>query len=149
MENRVFREKSLDRIKSPDDMRDYMHISSPRLWMVLSAILALLIGFVIFAIAARVENTVSGQAQVITFSDTEEPITTIVMELPAETKDMVDVGMEFRINGQIGVVSLVYSDQNATFAAAKLNDPTILLKDGIYDAEIVLERISPLSFLVN
>ena len=149
MDNKVFREKSLERIKSPDDMRDYLHISSPRLWMVLAAILAFLIGFVVYASSTRIENTVSGQAEAYTFSELEEPVTVIVMALPIEMKDVVAVGMEFRIGAQKASVVAVSTDSDSTVVSAKLDDPSILLKDGTYDAEIVLERISPLSFLMN
>ena len=149
MDNKVFREKSLERIKSPDDMRDYLHISSPRLWMVLAAILAILIGFVIYASCTSIENTVSGQAEAYTFSELEEPVTVIVMTLPIEMKDVVRVGMEFRTGGQTASVVAVSTDSDSTVVSARLDDPSVLLKDGTYDAEIVLERISPLSFLMN
>ena len=149
MDNKVFREKSLERIKSPDDMREYLHISSPRLWMVLAAILAILIGFVVYASSTRIENTVSGQAEVYSFSDIEEPVSIIFMTLPIEMGDVIDVGMELRINGQKGNVIAVATDKGSTAVSAKLDDPSVLLKDGTYDAEIVLERISPLSFLMN
>ena len=149
MENKVFREKSLERIKSPDDMRDYLHISSPRLWMVLAAILAILIGFVVYASCTRIENTVSGQAEVYTFSDIEEPVSIILMTFPIEMGDVIDVGMELRISGQKGSVIAVATDTGSTAVSAKLDDPSVLLKDGTYDAEILLEQISPLSFLMN
>ena len=139
----------MERIKSPDDMRDYLHISSPRLWMVLSAILVILVGFVVFAGLTRIENTVSGQAEAHTYTELEEPFTVIVMTLPLEMADVVKVGMEFRIDGQKGSVIAVVTDKESTAVSAKLDDPSVLLKDGTYDAEIVLERISPLSFLAN
>ena len=149
MENRVFREKSLERIKSPDDMHEYLHISSPRLWMVLSIILAFLIGFIVYAGIARIENVVSGQAEVYTFSDLEKPICTITMQLPTGMDDMIEVGMEFRIEGQEGTVISVAAQNEYAYVVAELNDPDVLLKTGTYDAEIVLERVSPLSFLIN
>ena len=149
MENRVFREKSLERIKSPDDMHEYLHISSPRLWMVLSVILAFLVGFIVYAGLARIENVVSGQAEVYTFSDWETPVSSITMQLPTGMDDMIGVGMEFRIAGQEGKVTSVAAQKEFTVIVAELNDPDVLMKTGTYDAEIVLERVSPLSFLIN
>ena len=152
MDNNIFRKESLERIESPDDIRKYLHISSPRLWMVLSAILVVLVGFVIYSSVVTIENTISVQAEVTTFSDIndiDEPVSVITVELPAEMKDMIEVGMLFRIAGQEGkVVSLLAMD-DVVVAAARLYDSSVLLQSGTYDAEIVLENISPLSFLMN
>ena len=41
MEN-LFRKKSLDRISSPEELHDYLRVTSPSLWMVLAAIMVLL-----------------------------------------------------------------------------------------------------------
>ena len=148
-ENRLFRKKSLDRITSPEDIRNYMHISSPRLWMILSAILVLLIGFVVFASITQVENTISGKANIITVTDLEEAPLTILIELPEGMGDLIDVGMAFRINELTGKVTLVIEQDDMTAVSGVFDDPSIMLKPGIYDAEIILERITPFSFLLN
>ena len=57
MENGLFRQKSIDRISSPESLHDYMRVTSPRLWMILAAIIALLAGFIVFASMATMENT--------------------------------------------------------------------------------------------
>jgi threonine dehydratase len=44
MENGLFRQKSMDHISSPESLHDYMRVTSPRLWMILAAIVALLEG---------------------------------------------------------------------------------------------------------
>ena len=49
MENQLFRKKSLERISSPEEMHDYMRVTSPRLWMILAAIVVLLGGFIAYA----------------------------------------------------------------------------------------------------
>ncbi len=49
MENGLFRKKSLERISSPEQLHDYMHVTSPRLWMLLIAVAVLLIGFLAYA----------------------------------------------------------------------------------------------------
>ena len=52
-----FRKKSMDRISSPDEMRDYLRVTSPRLWMLLGTIILLLAGFVFYAATSRMEST--------------------------------------------------------------------------------------------
>ena len=57
MENGLFRKKSMERISSPEELHDYMRVTSPRLWMILGAIVALLVGFIVYASTATMENT--------------------------------------------------------------------------------------------
>ena len=52
MESGLFRQKSVERISSPEDLHEYMRVTSPRLWMILIAILVLLAGFILFASTA-------------------------------------------------------------------------------------------------
>ena len=40
MEKTLFRKESYDRISSPEQMRDYMRVTSPLLWMLLAAMIA-------------------------------------------------------------------------------------------------------------
>ena len=40
----IFRKKSLDRINGPEEMRDYVRVTTPSVWMVLAAIALLVIG---------------------------------------------------------------------------------------------------------
>ena len=149
MENQLFRKKSLEHIASPEDIRDYMHISSPRLWMILSAVLAILIGFVIFASVTTIENSVACKANVMSVPDEEKDSYTMLLELPAGMGDLIDIGMEFRINELPGRITMVIENDDMTFASGDLDDQSVMLKSGTYDAEVILERITPLSFLMN
>jgi hypothetical protein len=67
MESGLFRQKSVERISSPEDLHEYMRVTSPRLWMILIAILVLLAGFIIFASTATMENTMAIQVHAENF----------------------------------------------------------------------------------
>ena len=41
MENRLFRQQSMDQVNSPEQIRDYLRVTSPKLWMLIAAVLAL------------------------------------------------------------------------------------------------------------
>ena len=58
MDNQLFRQKSIDRISSPEELHDYMRVTSPRLWMILGAIVVLLAGFIVYASTVTLEYTV-------------------------------------------------------------------------------------------
>ena len=40
----IFRKKSLDKINGPEEMRDYVRVTTPSVWIVLTAIMLLVIG---------------------------------------------------------------------------------------------------------
>ena len=56
MESGLFRQKSVERISSPEDLHEYMRVTSPRLWMILTAIVVLLAGFIVYASTTTLEN---------------------------------------------------------------------------------------------
>ena len=151
MENKgLFRKEALARISSPEQMDDYMQVASPRLWMILSAIIALLIGFVIFASTATMENVMQVQADVTT--DTMEDGTKyslIVFDIPQGMDDVLKIGMPLRIGGQEGQIAVFYRSSEEDKAGGVLNDLSVLLLEGSYDVEIVTETTTPISFLLN
>ena len=54
----IFRKKSLERIQSPDQLDEYIHVANPAVWMVLAAIVLLLVGGGIWASVGTIEETV-------------------------------------------------------------------------------------------
>ncbi len=44
----LFRQKNLDRISTPEQLRDYIHVTTPGIWIVLLAIIILLAGVLIW-----------------------------------------------------------------------------------------------------
>jgi hypothetical protein len=49
MDNNIFREKSIERISSPEKLNDFIRVAKPSLWLVVSAIVILIIGMAIWA----------------------------------------------------------------------------------------------------
>ena len=146
----VFRKEALARISSPEQMEDYMQVASPRLWMILSAIIALLIGFVIFASTATMENVLTVQAEVAT--DTLEDGTKyslIVFDIPQGMDDVLKIGMPLRIGDKEGQIAVFYRTTEDNKAGGVLNDLSVLLLEGSYDVEVVTEKTTPISFLLN
>ena len=59
MSETIFREKSLDRISSPEQLDDYLKVSTPSLWIVLAAVIAMLVGIVVWANVDYLETTIN------------------------------------------------------------------------------------------
>ena len=145
MDNGLFRKKSMDRISSPEALHDYMRVTSPRLWMILAAIVLLLGGFIVYASTAKMENTIPIRVTVETYHMTAEETG------DSEREESVKIGMELRVLNNTGRVSWITTGENedansVVFEMDPLNYP---MKDGEYDAELVLESTTPISFLWN
>ena len=57
MDNKLFREKNLKRVSSPEELNDYLKVTTPRLWILLIAAIILLGGFIVWGTAGSVTIT--------------------------------------------------------------------------------------------
>lgn len=158
MDNGLFRKKSMDRISSPEALHDYMRVTSPRLWMILAAIVLLLGGFIVYASTAKMENIIPIRVTVETVrmsaeatGDEERDVAVVYSMVPKDQAESIKTGMQLRIMNNTGRVNWITTAEDAkessiVFEMDPLNYP---LKDGEYDAELVLESTTPISFLWN
>ena len=159
MENGLFRNMSIDRISSPEELHDYMRVTSPRLWMILAAIVILLAGFIVYASTATMENTMQIRVQLqkyhisseIAPDGEERDITYVASRLPLDQIDMVKTGMKLRLGKEVGHISwILTSDEDDQIDVVyEMDHAYIPMNDGEYDAELVLESTTPMSFLWN
>ena len=158
MSEPLFRQKSLERISSPEELHDYMRVTSPRLWMILSAVVILLAGFIIYASTTTMENTMEIKVNVDSVDlneglEGEEPDmrTFVTASLPLTMKDVVQPGMVVRIGQETGKVDYMGMDteSDTTYLMFNMDKGYIPLKDGEYTAQLVLESTTPISFLWN
>lgn len=156
MENQLFRKKSLERISSPEELHDYMRVTSPRLWMLLIAIVALLVGFIVYASTVTLENTIPVKVIVENMLTGEDgaPQPFYYSMLPMEQKDIVASGMKVRLGNAEGRVELITvdnaGDAERSVTVFYIMEPDNLnLRVGEYDGELVIESTTPISFLWN
>lgn len=136
-QEQIFRQKSLDRISSPEQMHDYLRVTSPQLWMLLAVVLSLLIGFVIFAGTTNMESAVTVKGTVTGGA--------CVVQLDVDQRDNLDPGMPVRIDGKEARITSLTQDQNGFTGTIDLGDLDI--PEGDYDVEIVMESTDPIHFL--
>lgn len=157
MENQPFRKQSLERIKSPDALNDYIHVARPSTWLVLGAIVLFLIGIIVWGVFGRVTLEVNG------FSVVEGGRIWVLVD----QKDMsrVEPGMEIRIGENKGEVEIVYPETSTLGEQCDLYgiypgshdrdqvvggvEGTMRIADGSYDCTIVLKSLAPISLLTN
>lgn len=51
----IFREKSIRRVSSPEQLNDYIRVTSPSVWIVLIALVVLLLGMLAWSVLGRIE----------------------------------------------------------------------------------------------
>ena len=158
MEKEIFRQKSLERVSSPEQLNDYIRVSRPSMWMVLAAIIALLVGVCVWGALGRLETTVSGAV----WAQSSGTVCYVRQEEAAG----IQPGMTVRVGDQtftvaevaaqpVSVTAEAFSDyflyvggfQSGEWAVAVTLDGT--LPEGAYAAEIVTDSVSPLSFVFN
>ena len=137
MDKQLFRKQSIDRISSPEQFQDYMRVTSPGIWMVLTAIIVMLAGLIICSSIGTVETSYPVAA------DVKAGEASIVLD--KDTEYTVKEGMTLRVAGEdITIENVRRLDSGETVVTAEVS-----LQDGTYDAKIVTERITPITFLLN
>ena len=138
MDNQIFRKESLDQISSPEQLNDYLRVTNPAVWLVLTAVILLLAGMLLWASVASIDSFASGTAQV------QDGTMRIIFEDPQIAKS-VQTGMTVTAGDASAQVSSIgYSDDGKMFALA----PTSLA-DGSYSVQVVYRKTQVLSLLFN
>ena len=157
MENTIFRQKSMERVSSPEQLNDYIRVTNPGIWVMLAAVVVLLAGFIVWGVVGTLETRVN----VAAVSGSGE-VTCYVRD-----SDMTDVaqGSAVRIGDREYAVTAIAGEPVAvdgSFTAYALHIgglsvgqwvyPVTVnaeLPDGVYEAAIVTDSVSPISFLFN
>ena len=143
MENQVFRQKSVERISSPEQLQDYMRVTTPGTWMVLAAVILLLAGLIVSSALVTVESKIVEQGVV------DEEGLMLDITLPMEQKSLVAPGMTVRVADREAKVDMVFQAENELEVLAMLPEDGQKLAPGTYDVEIITETVTPISFLLK
>lgn len=154
-----FRKNSIDRITSPEELNARIQVASPSVWMLLLGIFFVLIGICTWGIFGRMETVISVGAV------TKENQT--VCYVKEEDFEKISSGMtvrmgqeEYRIDGIPSSpirVDEEFSDDICYIGdlsrgewvyEVKLNE-AYYEPESIIQAEIVIESIAPMTFVIN
>ena len=158
MANQLFRKKSLEKVSSPEQLNDYIRVSNPGVWIALTAVIVLLIGVCVWGIFGRLETTV-GSAAVI-----KDGVMTIYIK--EEHLGQITEGMVVRVKDQEYLITAVETVPKTipegfdeymlhlsgmhvgewVFGVTAIDTD---LADGVYKAEIVIESVAPMSFILG
>ena len=97
MEKRdIFRKEAVDRVASPEQLNDYIHVTSPAIWMALAGIICILVGFIVWGIFGNVYSTVDGAGIV-----KDRNLTVYVK---TSDRESVKTGLDITVSGEKTVV---------------------------------------------
>lgn len=138
MNEEIYREKSLEKVKSPENLEDYIRVSNPSVWILIISIIVLLVGACVWGTVGHVDSTldvnvrseVGGLTAYVDDADVQDMRPGMIVKI----KDFEATISKIERNGQIYICTLQ-------------TDKT--LPEGFYDGKLVVERVSPLSFVFN
>ena len=161
MSGQLFRKSSIERISSPEQLNEYVRVSSPGVWMVLTAVIVLLAGVGFWGVFGHLDTRIvsagTSEAGVLTCYVREGDIDAV--------RQAADAGMELVVSGQS---FSIFEIKTEPVAVSGDTDSYLLylggfqtgewvyevkamttLTDGIYEVSMLTERVSPMSFLLN
>lgn len=159
MNNKLFRKKNLEKVASPEQLDDYIHVSNPSAWVVLAAFTILLLGVCIWGVFGKLDTTVS----VVAVNENNSVICYVKESDQPKIKTGMTVKIgdeEFSVTGiEKNPVLVDSSFQEYAKHVGGLNDGEWIYYvytdcnngiDGeVFPAEIIIERINPIYFVTN
>lgn len=157
-EFKLFREKSLESIESPESMNDYLQVTSPGVWLVLAAVIAILVGAVLWSVFGRINTFVDvavvssseGQTCYVPYEKLEGVMSAGVvavdeheylLRMEADTETVI---ISEATNPYIRVAGNLHIGDVAVEIPVEGNLP-----EGIYTGSVTTESLQPISLLIH
>ena len=138
MENQIFRKKSMERLSSPEQLNDYLRVTTPSVWIVLAAVILMLISIFVWSFFTSVKSYFTGNGSV------EDGIMTVTFT-EAGAAAAIEEGMEVIVGEMSGKIMSVGKDDFGHIVAAV----RMPLPDGNYDARVSYRQTQIISLLFN
>ena len=126
------------RIASPEQLNDYLKVTSPKIWVLLTAVVLLIVGLLLWSSFTTIESYASGTARavggelIVTFDD------------PVKASK-VQPGMDMSVGDvQTDVLTVGMNENGDIVASARANIP-----DGSYDVRVGYKTTQVISMLLN
>lgn len=161
-DNHIFREKSLERIKSPENLNEYIRVANPGMWLSLGAVLCILIGFIVWGSVANLDTIV---LSAVVVEDSKG-----LCYFPEDVQQYLIPGMNVSIEGhdyKLGnrtpqavmldkdegdealLLHLMEEDdvEDGWFDVYEIDN--VKLEDGAYTGESIVDSVTPISFFFD
>lgn len=132
-----YRKISLERIQSPEELNQYLHVTNPSVWVLLTAVILLLAGLLIWASFTQIDSLAYGRAEV------RQGTMTVHFDDENAAKQ-VEVGMQISVGEVRAEIHSLGRDEQGIFALAFTD-----LADGEYQAKVLYKQTQILRLLFN
>ena len=134
----IFRQKSIERFSSPEQMNDYLHVTTPAVWAVLVAVIGLLVGLLVWSSATAVQSYAEGRAEA------RDGVLTVTFAEDAGAKNVAP-GMNVTVGDLVTpILSLGRDEEGKIIAVANAEIP-----DGSYDVKVGYRQTQIIQMLFN
>ena len=163
----IFREKSIERIESPEAMDDYLRVTSPGVWLVLAAVVVFLTGVVFWGFLGHIDSTTSAA---VICNGTEEAVCLVpqsALESAIENRTVTIEGVDYELAPETLVPEVISEETNVYWLLAGnyqagevvYRIPLAEVPEtkaegggaaaGVLSGSIVTEELTPVSLLLN
>lgn len=154
----LFREKSLEVIESPESMNDYLQVTSPGVWLVLTAIIAILIGAVLWSIFGRINTSID--VAVVSSSEAQTcyvPYEKLegVMAAGVVAVDEQEYPLRIDADAETVIISEATNPYIRVAGGLHIGDVAVeipvegKIPEGIYIGSVTTESLQPISLLIQ
>ena len=153
----LFRAKNIERIESPESMNDYLQVTSPGVWLVLSTVIVFLIGVCIWGVFGHIDSTAKA-AVVSTEGETLCLVPEDALKSAIDNRSIKIDGEDYELAPETLNPEIISENTNIYWLlAGDLSIGDIVYKiplsqkmpEGVYSGTIVTETLTPLSLLLN
>lgn len=158
MNKQLFRQKSMDKITSPEGLSDYIRVSNPSVWIILAAIITLLVGVCVWGIFGKLDTALqtggaceNGQ---LVFYLSENDIDKIdenaIVSVGGKEFALTEISASpVKIDGSFDAYLVHLTGLAEGDWVYVLKADAAGVKDGICSVEVITERVNPIDFVLN
>jgi len=153
MKNDLFRKEALNRISSPDDLHATVKIVRFPVWLIMSAVLIVLAGAIVWGTNARVESRLTVTAREDTLYVEESQITAIRAGMTVMAGDQEVVIYE--VPAIPVCAGDVMDKYELHYSGLQAEDWVYCVKidhrfsEALYTVDVILDSVTPMEFLWN
>lgn len=165
MSQSLFRKQALEKMESPEELHDYICVTTPRVWLIFGVFFLLLLGVVIWSVCGEIPTSIATKG----YLQGDE----VICYLTPSQAQKVKKGTEVSIDEKTGTVENVSEhplsraevkekltdDYTASMLTAGKWNVGVLIKMsggkgtseevGMKDVKITIDSVRPISFAIN
>lgn len=157
MSEKLFREKSLKRVTSPEELNDYVKVANPGIWVLLASVIVLFIGAFVWGTFGQIDSKISTVGVVsnnkmivyIKENDLDKMSDEVIINVEDAEYELNNINYDpMRVGDNFSEYALhvgnLQKDEWVYESSISCD-----LEDGVYPVDIVVERINPIKLLFN